>query len=48
MIPRNDDAFRLVGTEELADLMRSGEMEKIYHKWFIGKGTINMPLSDMN
>jgi glutamate/aspartate transport system substrate-binding protein len=48
MIPRDDDSFRLLGTTVLADLMRSGEMLKVYDKWFVGPGTINMPLSDIN
>ena len=31
----------------LADLMRSGEMQKIYDKWFNpGPTGINMPISD--
>lgn len=46
MVPRNDSEFRLVGTRTLADLMRSGEMQKIYDKWFNpGPDKINMPIS---
>jgi glutamate/aspartate transport system substrate-binding protein len=46
MVPRNDSAFRLVGNTVLSDLMRSGEMNKIYDKWFSpGPTGINMPLS---
>ena len=46
MVPRNDSAFRLIGNSVLADLMRSGEMNKIYDKWFNpGPTNINMPLS---
>lgn len=34
MLPRDDSAFRLVATRTLADLFRSGEIYKIYGKWF--------------
>ncbi|MDA0997180.1 MAG: amino acid ABC transporter substrate-binding protein [Proteobacteria bacterium] len=46
MVPRNDSEFRLIGTRTIADLMRSGELEKIYDKWFNpGPTNINMPIS---
>jgi glutamate/aspartate transport system substrate-binding protein len=46
MVPRNDSTFRLLGNTVLADLMRSGEILKIYDKWFNpGVTGINMPLS---
>jgi glutamate/aspartate transport system substrate-binding protein len=46
MIPRNDSEYRLLATRVLADLMRSGEIEKIYNKWFNpGPTNIKMPLS---
>lgn len=46
MVPRNDSAFRLIGNSVLSDLMRSGEINKIYDKWFNpGPTNINMPLS---
>ena len=46
MIPRNDSEYRLLATRTIADLMRSGEMEKIYNKWFNpGPTNIKMPLS---
>jgi len=46
MVPRNDSTYRLIGNTVLADLMRSGEMIKIYDKWFNpGPTNINMPLS---
>ena len=46
MVPQNDSYFRLIGNSVLADLMRSGEMIKIYDKWFNpGPTNINMPLS---
>ena len=47
MIPRNDSTYQRLGTVLLADLMRSGEMQKIYDKWFNpGPTKINMPISD--
>ncbi|MDH5749758.1 MAG: amino acid ABC transporter substrate-binding protein [Rhodospirillales bacterium] len=47
MIRRDDSAMRLLGNTVLADLMRSGDMRKIYDKWFDpGPTNINMPISD--
>ncbi len=47
MVPRHDSTYRRLGTVLLADLMRSGEMQKIYDKWFNpGPTNINMPMSD--
>ena len=47
MVPRNDSTFQRLGTAVLAGLMRTGEMHKIYAKWFEpGPTGINMPLSD--
>ncbi len=47
MVPRNDSTYRRLGTVLLADLMRSGEMLKIYNKWFNpGPTKIMMPISD--
>lgn len=47
MVPRNDSSFRRLGTVTLADLMRSGELHKIYDKWFNpGPTKIGMPMSD--
>ena len=46
MVPRDDSEYRLIGTRVIADLMRSGEMQKIYDKWFNpGPTNINMPIS---
>jgi glutamate/aspartate transport system substrate-binding protein len=46
MVRRDDSAMRLLGNTVLADLMRSGEMQKIYDKWFNpGPTKINMPIS---
>lgn len=46
MIPRNDSDYRLLATRVIADLMRSGEMQKIYDKWFNpGPTNIKMPIS---
>jgi glutamate/aspartate transport system substrate-binding protein len=47
MVPQNDSLYRRLGTLTLADLMRSGEAQKIYDKWFNpGPTNINMPMSD--
>lgn len=47
MVPRNDSTFQRLGTAVVAGLMRSGEMAKMYAKWFEpGPTNINMPLSD--
>jgi hypothetical protein len=48
MVPRNDDVYLQLGRTVLADLMRTGDIMKIYDKWFVGKGTVNMPLNDAN
>ncbi|GMQ89680.1 MAG: amino acid ABC transporter substrate-binding protein [Gammaproteobacteria bacterium] len=46
MVRRDDSAMRLLGNTVLADLMRSGEMQKIYDKWFNpGPTKIGMPIS---
>ena len=47
MVPRNDSTFERLGRVVMSDLMRSGEMQKIYKKWFVpGPTNINMPMSD--
>lgn len=47
MVRRDDSAMRLLGNTVLADLMRSGEMLKIYNKWFNpGPTNIKMPISN--
>src|SRR5215470_14461555 len=47
MIPRNNDDFRLLGNATITKLIRSGEMQAIYKKWFEpGPTNINYPLSD--
>jgi glutamate/aspartate transport system substrate-binding protein len=47
MIPRNNDDFRLVGNATIAKLVRSGEMDAIYKKWFDpGPTKINYPMSE--
>jgi glutamate/aspartate transport system substrate-binding protein len=33
VIRRDDSAFRLIGTKVMADMIRSGEMDKLYAKW---------------
>jgi glutamate/aspartate transport system substrate-binding protein len=47
MIPRNNDDFRLLGNTTIVKLIRSGEMDAIYKKWFEpGPTNINYPMSD--
>jgi glutamate/aspartate transport system substrate-binding protein len=47
MIPRNNDDFRLLGNTTITRLIRSGEMDAIYKKWFEpGPTNINYPMSD--
>jgi len=47
MVPRDDSAYRRLGTVVIADMMRSGELQKIYDKWFNpGPTNINMPASE--
>jgi len=48
MVPRDDDTYRLLGQTVLADMMRTGEIYKLYDKWFVGQGTVGMPLNDAN
>ncbi|MEO8102493.1 MAG: amino acid ABC transporter substrate-binding protein [Betaproteobacteria bacterium] len=51
MYRKNDSDFGVVVYRALASLMRSGEINKIYDKWFIGKlpsgETIGMPMSPL-
>ena len=51
MFRKNDADFAIVANRALANLMRSGEINKIYDKWFIGKlpsgATIGMPMSPL-
>ena len=51
MFRKNDADFAIVAYRALAGLMRSGEINKIYDKWFIGKlpsgETIGMPMSPL-
>jgi len=43
MVPQDDSTYQRLGNVLLADLMRSGEMQKIYDKWFNpGPTGINM------
>ena len=47
MIARNNDDFRLLGDKTIAQLARTGELQKIYEKWFVpGPTNINYPMSD--
>ncbi len=51
MFRKNDSSFAVVANRALSALMRSGEINKIYDKWFIGKlpsgETIGMPMSPL-
>ena len=52
MVRRDDSAFRLVANSELSDLFRSGEINKIYEKWFMkplpdGGNALNVPQTDL-
>lgn len=44
MVPRDDSAFELVGKTALANVFRSGEIAKIYAKWFDPLGVPADPL----
>ena len=44
MLPRDNSAYRLVVNRTLAELFRSGEIEKIYAKWFDPLGVPINPL----
>lgn len=47
MIARNNDDFRLLGDKTIAKLVQTGELQKIYDKWFLpGPTNINYPMSD--
>lgn len=47
MVPRNDSTFERLGRVVMSDMMRSGEMQALYEKWFApGPTNINMPMSD--
>lgn len=46
MIPRNNDDWRLLGNKTISKLIQTGEMEKIYKKWFEpGPTKIDYPMS---
>lgn len=44
MMRRDDSAFRLLVNKTIAGLMRSGEIEKMYAKWF---GPMGVPISPL-
>jgi len=50
MLPRDDSALRLVVNKTLAVLFRSGEIDKMYDKWFMqpipGGAPLNVPMGD--
>ena len=50
MIRKDDPALKKIGDETIASLVRSGEMAKIYDKWFVSpippkNISVNMPLT---
>lgn len=51
MFRKNDGDFAVVANRALSALMRSGEINKIYEKWFVGKlpsgETMGMPMSPL-
>jgi glutamate/aspartate transport system substrate-binding protein len=51
MFRKNDDSFGVVVRRALAALMRSGEINKMYEKWFVGKlpsgETLAMPMQPL-
>ena len=51
MFRKNDDAFGVVVRRTLSNLMRTGEIAKIYDKWFVGKlpsgETLSMPMQPL-
>ena len=51
MFRKNDDGFGVVVRRALAALMRSGEINKMYDKWFVGKlpsgETLAMPMQPL-
>ena len=51
MFRKNDDGFGVVVRRALAGLMRSGEINKIYDKWFVAKlpsgETMGMPMTPL-
>ena len=51
MLPRGDTAFKSLVDEAIVGLMRSGELAKIYDKWFMNPippngAVLNMPMSE--
>lgn len=53
MLPKDDPDFKQVVDAELQDMMRSGDMERLYSKWFMEpippfSRTVNLPLDDDN
>jgi glutamate/aspartate transport system substrate-binding protein len=51
MVRKDDNDFRKLGNEAIAGLIKSGELAKIYNKWFMqptppSGAVMNMPMSD--
>ena len=51
MFRKNDDGFGVVARRALANLMRAGEINKLYDKWFVGRlpsgETLAMPMQPL-
>ncbi len=50
MIRKDDPAFKKLGNDTIADLVKSGELAKIYDKWFMQpippkNISVNMPVT---
>lgn len=53
MLPKDDPSFKKLVDETLAEMMKSGEMERIYNKWFMSPippfgRNVNLPLNEDN
>jgi glutamate/aspartate transport system substrate-binding protein len=48
IVPKNDGDFRAIGDATIARMVTSGEMAKLYAKWFTpGPTNINVPMSEL-
>ena len=53
MLPKDDPGFKRIVDEALAEMMKSGEMERIYNKWFMSPippfgRNLSLPLTEDN
>lgn len=48
MVPRNDSTFRLIGTRMIGNMMRSGDLQALYDKWYNSDHTgLKVPMSPL-